>query len=610
MRTAVVALLFCASLGAQSLTYYIDNSNGSLPASQLTQISGSYQLADTPVSSNTSLVIRAVNTSAVATKINLVFVSSTAGSTASTPNFSITGLTPDSTIAPQSFKMFTINFTPAATGALTGYLEALEDSVLYSVATLTGNGTPPELALSCASTASGVSQCNGNALTPTAAIPLYFGNVLTTSTLPITFTLSNGGASSINPQSLVSLLTATNNPNNPFSLSSLPSSISPGSSGTFTITFAPGATGTYQTQLVVGTNTYLLQGVGTSSVVGDISSLIITYTDSTGVRLTAQPATAISFGQIVAGGTGSAALTFTVTNPQTTISAVAVPNLTVSGSNFTLSGAPALPATIQPGASLSFQVVFSASAVGTYPGSLTVGTRQFPLTGQSITSPLPDVTFQLDASPLTSQQQVHLSVQVASASPVSAIGQLSLTFAPSVSGISDDPAIVFTATNGRTLQLSVANGATSATSNNQSSFTLQTGTTAGTLTFTVTFPNKAPYSKSFTISPAQVAITSGKAQGQTPNLVVTLTGYDNTYSTGQLSFNFYDTNGNLLTPKGVPVDATSAFHQYFFTNDQAGGAFSVQASFPVKGIDVTKVAKTTVTLTNSAGTTSTTQTFQ
>ena len=354
----------------------------------------------------------------------------------------------------------------------------------------------------------------------------------------------------------------------------------------------------------MGTNTFLLQGAGTSSVIGDISSLVITYTDSTGVRLTAQPATPIGFGQIVAGTTGSAALTFTVTNPQTTISAVTVPNLTVSGSSFTLSGAPALPASIQPGASISFQVVFSASSVGT------IGTRQFPLTGQSITSPLPDINFQLDAQPLTSQQQAHLSVQLASASTVSAIGQLSLTFAPSLSGVSDDPAIVFTTNGGRNLQVSVANGATSATFNNQSLMTFQTGTTAGTLTFTVTFPNKAPYSKSFTISPAQVAITSGKAVRQSPNLVVTLTGYDNTYTVGQLSFNFYDTNGNPITSKPVPVDATSAFHQYFFTNNKVGGAFSLQASFPIKGLDVSKVAKTTVSFTNSAGTASSTQAFQ
>jgi len=581
-----------------------------LPASQLTQLTSAYKFADTPVSSNTSVVIRAVNTSAVSTKLSLIFVSSAAGSTASTPNFSITGLPVNSTIAPQSFKEFTINFTPTATGPLTGYLQSLEDGVQASVATLTGNGAPPVLTLSCMSSAAGVSQCNGTALTPTAAIPLYFGNVLTTSALPITFTLANGGASSIDPQSIVSLLTSTNNPNNPFSLSSLPSAIAPGSSGTFTITFAPGATGTYQTQLVVGSNTYVLQGAGTSSVIGDISSLIITYTDSTGVRLTAQPATPIGFGQVVAGTRGSSALTFTVTNPQTTISAVTVPNLTVSGSNFSLSGAPALPAAIQPGASISFQVVFSASGVGTYPGSLTIGTRQFPLSGQSITSPLPDITFQLDAQPLTSQQQVHLSIQLASASTVSAIGQLSLTFAPSVSGVSDDPAVVFTATSSRDLQVSVANGATSATYTNQSSLTFQTGTTAGTLTFTVTFPNKAPYSKSFTISPAQVAITSGKAVRQSPNLVVTLTGYDNTYTVGQLAFNFYDASGNLITSKPVPVDATSAFHQYFFTNNTAGGAFSLQASFPIKGMDVANVAKTTVSLTNSTGTASTTQTFQ
>jgi hypothetical protein len=298
-----------------------------------------------------------------------------------------------------------------------------------------------------------------------------------------------------------------------------------------------------------------------------------------------------------------------VTNPSTSYDAVDVPAVTVSGTGFSLSGAPAGPTSIAPGASISFKVTFTPGPAGKYTGTLAIGSRQFSLAGQSVASPLPAMSFQVSANPLTSQQQVNLTIQLASASTIPAIGELTMQFTPSVSGISDDPAVMFLTNSGRQLQVSIAAGGQTATFNNQSAIAFQTGTTAGTITFTVAFPNTAPYSQSFQISPAQIQITSATAVRQAPNLVVTLNGFDNTYSAGKLSFTFYDTSGHTITPNGIAVDATSNFHQYFFTNNQAGGAFALQASFPATG-DVTQVGSVAVTLTNSAGQTSTTQNFQ
>ncbi len=157
--------------------------------------------------------------------------------------------------------------------------------------------------------------------------------------------------------------------------------------------------------------------------------------------------------------------------------------------------------------------------------------------------------------------------------------------------------------------MNVAPGSQNATYNNQSAITFQTGTTAGTITFTLSFPNTAPYSQSYSISPAQVQIASATAVRQSPNLVVTVNGFDNTYSTGQMSFIFYDTSGKILTPGGISVDSRPNFHQYFFTSNQAGGAFAMQASFPATG-DVTQIGSVAVTMNNSAGQTSKTLTFQ
>ncbi|MFL6465018.1 MAG: choice-of-anchor D domain-containing protein [Bryobacteraceae bacterium] len=607
MRTLLLALFFSAALGAQNVSLYVDSSNGASPASQLPSLSPAYAFSDTPAGAATSIVVRMVNEGGTRATIGYIYVGASDGSSVAASGFTVTNQFANLTLAPGAFQLFTLNFAPTSTGAATGYLQATINGAVISIATLSGNGTAPQVSLSCSSSLA--PQCDGSLLQPSSSTTLFFGNVLTTANSSIPFTLTNNSTTALNPQALISIATTTNNPNSAFSLSTLPSTLPPGSSLPFTVTFAPGTASTFQTNLLVGSSIYPISGNGTSSVLGDISSLLITYTDSTGVRLTAQPATAISFGNVIAGSSSSSTLTFTVSNPQTTISDVSVPSVTATGAGFSISGAPAMPASISPGHSLTFKLLFSPSGTGTFGGTLSIGSRQFSLTAQGVSSPVPDPSFSIDVQPLVSQKQAHLTINLASASPVSAIGTLTMQFTPSVNNVSDDPAIHFVATSGRQLQVNVESGSQTATYNGQSALTFQTGTTAGTVTFTLTFPNKEPFSKSFTIAPATVTITAGTAVRQAPNLVMTLTGYDNTYSVGQLAFKFYDTNGQVLTPSAIGVDASSTFRQYFFNNNQAGGAFALQASFPVKG-DAKQIGSVAVTLTNSAGTATSTGTFQ
>jgi hypothetical protein len=182
-----------------------------------------------------------------------------------------------------------------------------------------------------------------------------------------------------------------------------------------------------------------------------------------------------------------------------------------------------------------------------------------------------------------------------------------MSFTPSVASITSDPAIMFLANSGQQISVSVAAGQLLATYNGQSALSFQTGTTAGTLTFSVTFPNTPVYTKSFTIPPAVPQLTSVTAVRSSPNLVVTVNGYDNTYTAGNLGFTFYDTQGNTITP--IQLNATSQFQQLFYTNNTAGGAFSFQATFPVTG-NVTRVGSVLVSVTNSAGQATSTVNFQ
>jgi len=614
VRTLLLWLVCCASLGAQGLSIVVHDPTGQNPD---TPLSSTYTFPGTPANSASSVVLRISNPSSTAVEVMTVTLSNGADFTTVNPNFTITGLFVNKVLTPNSanFEEFTVNFTPGSTGLASGILRASYltqqsgctfgsssspcPSGTVDFATLQGTGLTPTLVVSYAGN-------NGSSavLQPNSTVPLDFGSISTNATSTIAFTISNQTSSSVSApsvalQSGVFLSSA-------FSLaaSALPPAIPAYSSASFTVTFAPGQTGFATATLTIGQNSYGLSGTGI--VVADTDALQISYSDSGGVRTLPQAATPINFGQIAS---GSAVLTFYVMNPAVSFNAITVPSVTATGAGFALASLPTLPAAIQPGQSISFQLVFTPAGTGTYNGTLTIGTRQFSITAKGSSSSIPDASFQVDQSPLSSQQQAHLSIQLAAAAPVNLIGTLTMQFTPSVSGVSDDPAINFLATSGRQLQVTAASGSQTTMYNGQSALTFQTGTTAGTLTFTLTFPNKAPMTKSFMIAPTTVQITSAQALRQDPNLVLNLTGYDNTYSIGSLNFQFYDTNGKTVVPNGITVDAASSFKQFFFNNNQAGGAFTMQASFPVRG-DVTKIASVVATFTNSAGTATSKSTFQ
>ena len=619
MKLLLLLAFCCVSVPAQTLSFAIHDLTGAVPD---TSLPAAYQFADTAQGSASTIVVQLTNSGSSAVKVIAVYAGATAGSSAPTSNFTVTNQFLGAVIAPspKSAQLFAVNFTPPAVGQFSAYLQ-----IAYTVqqSTCNFNGENPKLA-ACPSTIAPVSTLSGtgtaaallltystgqgsNPLQPSAT-PLNFGNVSVSSTQSITFTLTNQTASAVITPA-ISLQTEVFVPS-AFALntSSVPANIPGSGTATFTVTFSPSTTNLLTATLLVGANQYNLTGTGT--VVTNIDQLAIYYVDPTQeIRTQPQAATPIDFGQLVPGTAGSVSFNFTVTNPQTSFDAVTLSTLSVSGAAFSLTGAPSLPVTIQPNSSITFTVVFSASTSGAFTGTLSIGGRHFNLTGLAVVSPVPAMSFQLSQQPLTSQQQVTLTIDAATPSQGDHPGQLTMTFSPSVTNVSDDPAVVFLATGGRELSVNIAKGSQNVTSNGQSALLFQTGTTAGTLTFTLTFVNTPPLTQSFTITPSKIYLSGGQAVRQSPNLVVTLDGYDNTYSAGQLAFTFFDSKGKALNSTPMAVDATSSFHQYFFTGNSAGGAFALQASFPVTG-DVTQIGSVAVTMTNSAGQTTTNLSFQ
>lgn len=618
MKILLLSVLAATCLCAQDISVVVHDPTGVAADAPL---GSTYQFPNAPVGGSSQIVLRFTNHTASPMTMLAIMVGNAADSTVATPNFSVTGQFLGKALAANgaNFEDVTVTFTPTAPGAINGYLQAA-----YEIEQHGCNPSSSDPATQCASTIAAVSTLAGNGTAaqwlltydgpngpvtpqPSSATPLSFGNVSTSSTSSLTFTLSNVSTSVVTLPAVSLISPVYFSTAFELDTSKLPATLAPGSSASFSVTFAPGQVQQENVVLAVGLQRYPLTGNGV--VDSEIDALEISYVDNAGVRTLPNPATPIAFDQVIAGTGGSSTFTFTVANPATSYNPISVPQLTVTGVGFKFGTAPTVPASIAPGDAVTFQVIFAPTTTGTYTGTLAIGSRQFSLAGKGIASPVPAPSFQLSESPLTSQKQVTLSIQLASASTVSAIGELRMAFTPSVSNVTDDPAICFLATSGRDLQVNVAAGAQSATYQAQSAITFQTGSTAGTITFTLTFPNGAPLVQSFTIPPQPVQITSIKAVRSNPNLIVTLTGFDNTYSVGKLAFTFSDLSGNVITASPIAVDASTQFSNYFFTNNQAGGAFAMQASFPVTG-DITQIGSFSAQITNSSGVTTAAQNFQ
>src|SRR5579883_245341 len=597
MRILWLALACACGLSAQSLTFSIHDNTGQTPD---TPLPASYQFATTRVGDATTVMIAITNTSTTTSiVINNLIVGDSSGSATATPNFYITNnLSPNTTIAPGASRYINLNFTPIAVGQLSGYFQVEVNGQLQAVSTLKGTGLSPQFMLTYGA---------GTQLLPSQPSRLDFGAVSTSATASINFTLTNETTATLTTPSISIIPPGVFTPSAfAITASNVPATLAAGASGTFTVTFAPSQTSLTTATLQIGSNAYPIEGTGI--VVGDIDALQISYVDSTGVRTNPQAATPIQFPQITPGGAAST-LNFTVTNPSTSFNAITVSNVTATGAGFALTGLPAMPASIQPGGSITFSLSFNATSSGTYAGTLAIGTRSFSLSGLAVVSPVPAMSLRFSNSTLTSAQQATVTVEAATAAPSEQLGTLTMQFTPSVSGVNDDPAVVFLKTGGRTLSVAFAKGATTATYQGVSALTFQTGTTAGTLTFTLSFTNTPPVTQSFTITSAEIHISSATAQRQSPNLVVTVNGYDNTYSAGKMSFTFYDLKGKVINSTPLAVDSTTTFHDYFFTNNEAGGAFAMQATFPVTG-DVSEIGSVAVTLENATGPTNTTLQFQ
>jgi hypothetical protein len=215
---------------------------------------------------------------------------------------------------------------------------------------------------------------------------------------------------------------------------------------------------------------------------------------------------------------------------------------------------------------------------------------------------LPKGSIHLNLGSAESAQQGAITVTLDAPYYSDASGTIAMSFTPSAAVASStgaDPSIGF-ASGGLVAPFTVFAGGTQASFGGQASVAFSTGTTAGTITFTLTF-GSATTQQTVTIAPAAVGLNSVTAVRQSGAITVQVSGFDNTRTAGKLTFTFYDAAGNAIAPGVITADSTQDFATYFH-GSTLGGAFALTATFPVTGGASSQVAAFDVAIANSVGT--------
>jgi hypothetical protein len=292
----------------------------------------------------------------------------------------------------------------------------------------------------------------------------------------------------------------------------------------------------------------------------------------------------LDFGRVVRGST--VRRRFTIVNETPVL--LTVPAISLSGADFAFTGLPPSGAVLGPQQSATFAIDFSPSATGSRLAILVLGSdRSAILTGVGLDPPLPRPSISVDLKQVGSAQQGALIITFDQPAATSGTGTAVLDFRGSA-----DPTVAFAA-GGRTVTFPVLPGDTSV------ALQFQTGTTAGTLVFSVRLGD-AIDTLPVQIPGVPAVLTQVQGTRSAGGLVVQVTGWDNTHSVSQLAFTFFDAAGNAITPGAIRVDSSADFERYY-ANSDVGGAFALRAAFPVSG-DATQVASFEISVGDSIGT--------
>jgi len=568
---------------------YIDPTTGNtLPLSSKSTL----QFLSTQVGATSTITVLVANSGAGTGSVSAVGINGGAGSA-----FQIVSLAPlPVLVGPSEELSFGIRFSPLAQQL---YKDVLTVTAAGQTTTinLQGQGVQAIFSYQFSSSAGTSTVAAGG----TVAIP----NTTVGQTTNVTVTVSNTGLGA-GQVSIISVSGAG------LSLSNLPAAlpviIQPGGTQQFTLTFAPTQPGAITGRLTFGSDTVTL----TATAVG--SQLNYTYSSgSTAVPVAAGGA--VIFTPLAVGNSES--LTFSIQNVGTTATTLSSISLAAPSTIFALSTVPGLPATLNPGASVSFSISFAPNNTANLTATLLVNSDSFSLSGTGTPPPsLPAYSFVGPSGTEQPDQQPGVGLTLASSYPFPLQGTLTLAFSSNV--FAGDSSILF-ANGALSVSFTIPANTTQALfSGNATAVPLQSGTTSGNIVITPSFSLQngfnvtptSPTTLTLTIPGLAPQLLSGSISSTTTTgFTLTLSGYTTSRVLSQLSIQFSPVSGHAFNPSTLPIDVSSASASWFqgTAASDFGGSFLLEVPFVLSNGTSTAnlvsfLQSLSITATNNVGT--------
>jgi hypothetical protein len=422
-------------------------------------------------------------------------------------------------------------------------------------------------------------------------------------TASVTISVRNGG----DGDGLIPAISVTGQGFSVSDLPTLPLTLSPNGSRSFTLQFAPTQPGAVSGRLTIGSDTFTVTATGIGA------RLTFSYS-SAASPVPVNDGGAVIFPPIPVGKDQT--LEFVIKNTGTSVATISSINLAASTTVFTLHQLPGMPFNLDPGATASFLIGFAPNNTGGLTATLRVNSSSFTLSGSG-TQPesLPPYQFQGPSGNQQPAQQPAIGLTLATPYPHALQGSLRLTFASMV--FTDDPAVQF-ATGGRTVNFTIPANSTRALFNGTAtSVPLQTGTTAGNIVITPSFAMQGgfdltpatPDALTLTVERTAPELLSVSVIAQTLNsFTLVVSGYSTTRALRLLEIQFTPRQGENFSTTRFTLDlASSASGWYQGTASQGfGGTFLVSIPFVLQNGSSTddlvrRLQSLTITATNEIG---------
>jgi hypothetical protein len=364
----------------------------------------------------------------------------------------------------------------------------------------------------------------------------------------------------------------------------LPLTLAPGNRFSFTVVFAPTQAGRVNGRLRIGNDQFDLAGQGLGPV------LSYAYIVS-GISSTVQANGSVNFVSTSVGA--SSTVQFQISNTGTAQGNVTSISITTANPVYELAGLPALPLTLDAGASTTFNVRFVPTALGAATATLRIDGQTFTLNGVgSSPAPLPNYTFAGASGTQEPLAQPTVSLTLAEAYPLALNGTLTLSFSSDV--FSNDPSVQFAA-GGRTVNFVIpANSRQAVFANNATTVRLQTGTVAGSVTVTPSFITEGginltptrPATLNLTVAQSAPRIVGAVVSARTATSITLLvTGYSTSRVITGMDLSFTAASGESLNTQRFSLPVESAFLAWYQSNASQpfGSLFTATVPLTISG---------------------------